>query len=268
MIDRGKRDVLGVGVNVIDYDGAVERIAQAAHAGESLAVTALAVHGVMTGALDREHRHRLNAFDLVVPDGQPVRWALNTLHYAGLPGRVYGPELMLRVCARAAREGLPIYLLGSTEAMLAALKAKLLARFPTLPIAGLEASRFRTLTPEERDAVAARIQASGARVTFVGLGCPRQEVWVYEMRERLAMPLLAVGAAFAFHAGHLDQAPPMMQKYGLEWFYRLVKEPDRLWRRYLLLNPAYLALFLLQLTHFYIVDPETARPPREEIRYG
>jgi exopolysaccharide biosynthesis WecB/TagA/CpsF family protein len=268
MIDRGKKNVLGVNVNIIDYEGAVERIAQAARDGQSLGVSALAVHGVMTGALDPEHRHRLNQLDLIVPDGQPVRWALNTLHFARLDNRVYGPELMLRVCARAEQDGLPIFLYGSTEPMLAALRERLLEKFPALIIAGSESSRFRTLTPEERDGVAERIRASGAKITFVGLGCPRQEIWVYEMKPHLQMPLLAVGAAFSFHAGHLEQAPPTMQKYGLEWLFRLVKEPTRLWRRYLMLNPLYLTLFFLQMTQFYTLEPDVTRPPAQEVRPG
>src|SRR5205823_13604830 len=162
-----------------------------------LAVSALAVHGVMTGVLDREHRYRLNHFDLLVPDGQPVRWALNALHRARLKDRVYGPTLMLKTCERAAEEGLPIFLYGSTAEVLAELQANLLRRFPTLRVAGTMPSRFRRLSAAERDETAAAIRASGAALTFVGLGCPRQEVWAFEMREALSMPVLAVGAAFA-----------------------------------------------------------------------
>lgn len=268
MIDRGKRNVLGVLIDQVDYEGAVERIAKAAHEGQSLGVSALAVHGVMTGALDREQRYRLNQLGLVVPDGQPVRWALNTFHRAGLRERVYGPELMLRVCQRAAQDGLPIYLYGSTPEMLQALQERLLAKFPGLIIAGSEPSKFRPVTPEEREEVIARIRASGAKITFVGLGCPRQEVWVYEMQQHLAMPLLAVGAAFAFHAGKLEQAPPRMQKYGLEWLYRLYREPARLWKRYLFLNPMYLWLFFLQMTRLHTITPESGTPPQQEVRPG
>src|SRR5262249_52258697 len=140
MIDRGKRAVLGIRINVVDYAAAVERIAAAAREGQPLAVSALAVHGVMTGVLDPEHRHRLNQFDLLVPDGQPVRWALNALHRARLRDRVYGPTLMLRTCQRAAEEGLPIFLYGGTAELLASLRDNLQRRFPALQIAGTTAS--------------------------------------------------------------------------------------------------------------------------------
>lgn len=267
MIDRGRHNVLGVLVHAVDYEAAVARIAAAARARRPLAVSALAVHGVMTGALDAAHRHRLNALDLVVPDGQPVRWALNWLYRARLPDRVYGPTLMLKTCERAAAEGLPVFLFGGTPELLDALQVNLRARFPNLQFAGARASRFRRLTPEERDETVAAIRASGAAITLVGLGCPRQEVWAYEFRQALSMPILAVGAAFNFHAGLLPQAPPALQKRGLEWLYRLAREPRRLWRRYLLLNPLYVLLLLLQAARLRAFDPRGAAP-REELLYG
>jgi exopolysaccharide biosynthesis WecB/TagA/CpsF family protein len=268
MIDRGKHNVLGVRIDAVDYEGAVARIVEAARQRRPLAVSALAVHGVMTGVLDAAQRHRLNRLDLVAPDGQPVRWALNLLHGAGLPDRVYGPNLMLRVCARAAEEGLPIFLYGATEEILADLRTSLLKRFWGLKIAGSRPSAFRQLSAEEQAKVADTIRASGAALTFVGLGCPRQEAWVFEMREALPMPLLAVGAAFAFHAGRLPQAPPRMQAVGLEWLYRLVREPLRLWRRYLLLNPLYVSLLLLQATRLWTIDPDRGPASVEPLRHG
>jgi exopolysaccharide biosynthesis WecB/TagA/CpsF family protein len=222
----------------------------------------------MTGVLDPAHRYRLNRFDLLVPDGQPVRWALNWLHRAGLGDRVYGPTLMLRVCERAAAERLPVYLYGGTAELLAALRARLVGRFPALAVAGARASQFRRLSEAERDEAVEAIRASGAALTFVGLGCPRQEVWAFEMRQALSMPVIAVGAAFNFHAGTLAQAPPLLQGWGLEWFFRLLKEPRRLWRRYLLLNPLYLTLLLLQRSGLRTFDPDHASPPAGEVRYG
>jgi len=230
-------------------------------------VSALAVHGVMTGALDPAHRHRLNAFDLLVPDGQPVRWALNFLYRTGLADRVYGPNLMLHVCERAAQEGLPIFLFGGTAEMLQSLQANLRNRFPRLQFAGVRPSRFRRLAPAENEELRREIRSSGAAITFVGLGCPRQEIWVYEHREALSMPLLAVGAAFSFHAGHTSQAPSFLQSRGLEWFYRLASEPARLWRRYLLLNPLYLTMLFFQGIGWYQLAERTPRP-HEELRYG
>ncbi|HEY2826905.1 MAG TPA: WecB/TagA/CpsF family glycosyltransferase [Pirellulales bacterium] len=268
MIDRGKFNVLGVQISAVDYSAAVERVMSAARLGEPLAVSALAVHGVMTGVLDQTHRYRLNSFDLVVPDGQPVRWALRLLHGESLPDRVYGPMLMQQVCRRAASEGLPIFLYGSTEANLQNLERRLVDQHLGLRIAGRRASAFRRLTTQERDEAAEEIRASGARLTLVGLGCPRQEVFVFEMRRLLSMPLLAVGAAFAFHAGTLPQAPVAMQRVGLEWVFRLMQEPGRLWKRYLLLNPLYLTLLGLQKTKLWNAARSLGQPPQEELRYG
>jgi N-acetylglucosaminyldiphosphoundecaprenol N-acetyl-beta-D-mannosaminyltransferase len=268
MIDRGKHSILGVRINAVDYTAAVERILSAARREKPLAVSALAVHGVMTGVLDQTHRYRLNHFDLVVPDGQPVRWALRWLHGEKLPDRVYGPNLMQKVCAQAARDGLPIFLYGSTETILQELKRRLIEQHPELKIAGHQASAFRRFTAAEQKEAAAAIRASGARIVLVGLGCPRQEVFVFEMRNHLPMPLLAVGAAFAFHAGILPQAPPTMQRLGLEWAYRFLQEPRRLWKRYLLLNPLYLILLGLQKLNFLNSANGLGQPPREELRYG
>jgi exopolysaccharide biosynthesis WecB/TagA/CpsF family protein len=268
MIDAGKHNLLGVRVDALDYEAAVEKIVAAARARRPLAVSALAVHGVMTGVLDPVHRHRLNHLDLVVPDGQPVRWGLNWLARAGLADRVYGPTLMLAVCAAAARAGLPVYLYGSRREVVEALAGNLAGRFPGLRVAGFEPSRFRQVTPGEKRAIARAIVASGAAITFVGLGCPRQEVWAYEYREALAMPILAVGAAFDFHAGRLKQAPAALQRWGLEWLYRFASEPRRLWRRYLFLNPLYLALLALQAAHLVSFDPDGTTPPPGELLHG
>jgi N-acetylglucosaminyldiphosphoundecaprenol N-acetyl-beta-D-mannosaminyltransferase len=254
-VGQGKRSVLGVLVDVTDYQDATERILQAARERRLFAVTALAVHGVMTGVQDRAHGARLNSFDLVTPDGQPVRMALNLLYRAGLGDRVYGPTLTLKVVERAAAEGLPIYLYGSTEPTLERLVPALEGMFPGLKIAGVEASKFRVSEPGEAVEIAERIKASGARLVLVGLGCPRQEVFTYAMRPLLDMPLLAVGAAFDYHAGLLKNPPAWMQKYALEWLWRLGLEPKRLWKRYVLLNPAYLARLGAQKTGLWKAAP-------------
>jgi exopolysaccharide biosynthesis WecB/TagA/CpsF family protein len=255
-------------VDAVDYDATVARVVCAAHQSQPLAISALAVHGLMTGALDRTHRYRLNRLDLVVPDGQPVRWALNRLYGVALPDRVYGPQLMLQICAEAAAQNLPIFLFGGSPALLTRLASQLEKKFAGLSIAGTRPSCFRTLTLRERDALIDEIRCSGAKITFVGLGCPRQEVFVYELRDAVRMPLLAVGAAFNFHAGQLAQAPAWMQRAGLEWLFRLASEPARLWRRYLLLNPLYLLLVGLQAVGLYRLDPAAARPPDREVCYG
>ena len=268
MIRGGKRDILGVMVDVVDYESAVDQILQAAKERRGFAATALAVHGVMTGALDPEQRFRLNEFDLVVPDGQPVRWALNLLHSARLSDRVYGPTLMLALCESCAREGIPIYLYGSNETVLTRLRERLQRRFPTLKIAGSQPSRFRRITSDEKSEIVRDIRRSGAQVVFAGLGCPRQEVWAYEFRDALSMPVVAVGAAFDFHAGTVPQAPRGMQNAGLEWLYRFAHEPRRLWRRYALLNPLYVAMVAAQGTRLVHFGNRASSRPDHEMNYG
>jgi N-acetylglucosaminyldiphosphoundecaprenol N-acetyl-beta-D-mannosaminyltransferase len=266
VIEAEKKNLLGVLVNGIDRESAADLILQSARERRTFAVSALAVHGVMEGVLDPAHLYRLNHLDMVVADGQPVRWALNLLHSVGLKQRVYGPSLTLSVLVRAEREHVPVYFYGSTDEILKLLCVNLKAQFPALIIAGMQASTFGRTAPEAADRTADRIRQSGAQVVFVGLGCPRQEVWAYEFRRRLAMPIIAVGAAFPFLAGTLRQAPKWMQDRGLEWLFRLCTEPRRLWRRYLLLSPMYLFLVACQLAGFRFRSE--GKPPDHEILYG
>ena len=268
MIDKGKHNVVGVNVFAVDYESAVDKIIDAARNRRPFGVSALAVHGVMTGVMDPMHRHRLNQLELIVPDGQPVRWALNLLHGCKLKERVYGPNLMLETCRAAAEEGVSIFLFGGKQELLDTLESQLLEKFPMLKIAGKLASKFRTVSQEEKQEIVDTINNSGASITMVGLGCPRQEVWAYEFKDSIRMPVLAVGAAFNFHAGELEQAPPFMQRLGLEWFFRLTREPKRLWQRYLILNPYYVSLVGLQMLGLKKFDPNATEMPTEEILYG
>ena len=260
--------VLGVNVSAVDYDAVVTLVLDAARRRAPLAVSALAVHGVMTGALDRVHRRRLNGLDVLTPDGQPVRWALRWLHGVALRDRVYGPELTLRVLDACARNGHPVYFYGSTPATLERLLAAATERFPGLRVAASAPSLFRRTSDEEADTIAASVRASGADVVFVGLGCPRQETWVFEYRDRIGLPLLAVGAAFDFLAGTLPQAPQQLQDRGLEWAYRLAQEPGRLWRRYLFLNPLYLLGLAAQRLRLRVAEPLTPDGSEPLERYG
>ncbi|MFL5482590.1 MAG: WecB/TagA/CpsF family glycosyltransferase [Gemmatimonadaceae bacterium] len=268
MINKGKRSVLGVEVDVTDYESAADRTVDAAKRGTPFAVTALPVHGIMTGATDPEHRYRLNSFDLLVPDGQPVRWALNLLYKVGLKERVYGPTLMLTICERLEATGLPIYLYGSRQETIDLLSKNLERRFPALKIAGSQPGRFKVLSSAERAEINRTIKESGAALVFVGLGCPRQEIWAYENHDALSMPAVCVGAAFDFHAGTVAQAPPTLQRVGLEWAYRLMREPRRLWRRYVLLNPLYVAMITAQATGAVNFNSRPTRRPAKALNYG
>lgn len=267
MVDLGKKNILGVGIDAVDYQAARTRILEAALQRRPYGVSALAVHGVMTGFTDRHQRHRLNALELVTPDGQPVRWALNVLHRTALSDRVYGPILMSGVCEDAARHDLPIYLYGSSGAVLRRLENELKTTYPRLVIAGRQSSRFRRTSAEEKTQIVKNVVDSGARLTLVCLGCPRQEVFAYEYRKALCMPTIAVGAAFDYHAGLLQEPAARIQRMGLQWAYRLLQEPKRLWRRYLVLNPAYLMLLAIQATGLWRPAME-GTPPDEELRFG
>jgi N-acetylglucosaminyldiphosphoundecaprenol N-acetyl-beta-D-mannosaminyltransferase len=264
----GKRNVLGVLVDACTYESATSEVILAAREGRCLGVTALAVHGLMVGRRDPVQRYRLNQLDLVVPDGQPVRWALNLCHSAGLRNRVYGPTLMLWLCRAAADLAFPVYLYGSTSVVVEELARKLQLRFPLLRIAGAEPSQFRPITRSEKEELIQRIRASGARLTFVGLGCPRQEVFVYESRHALEMPVISVGAAFDYHSGFMREPPRWVQRSGLQWAHRLIQEPRRLWKRYLLLNTGFLILLGCQLSGFWHPDPSDAEAPVGDLLLG
>jgi exopolysaccharide biosynthesis WecB/TagA/CpsF family protein len=236
-----KVSLFGVDVSITNYQEATEAIIAAARGRQSAIVSCHAVHALVTAADDPLLRRQVNTFDMITPDGQPVRWAVNLLYGAGLTDRVYGPELTLRVCRRAAEEGVPIYLYGGTDGVLELLRGNLLAQFPGLRIVGAESPPFRPLTAQEDRDMVRRVRDSGARLVFIGLGAPKQDVFAYEHRDEFEAVQLCVGAAFDFHAGIKPMAPAWMQRRGLEWLYRLVQEPKRLWRRYLVTNSAFLA---------------------------
>ena len=232
---------------ISDYEEVVAWMEAVIAAGARAYVTAAAVNLVMSAREDPRARAAVLGATLAVPDGQPLVWALHALGHARAT-RVYGPDLMARFCARAAAGGTPIYLYGGrTPEALGLLERRLRERFPGLQIAGGFSPPFRELTPEEEREVLAAIDASGAQVVWVGTGQPKQEKWMLAMRPRLSAPLLVgVGAAFDFHAGLVPQAPAWMQRRGLEWVYRLWREPRRLWRRYARYNPLFVAGFLRQ----------------------
>ena len=242
-----RAEILGIPLAVSDYEQVMDWM-QGVIASEGRAsLTAAAVNLVMSAREDPETMSAVLGTTLVVPDGQPLVWALKALGNEDAT-RVYGPDLMARFCARAALDATPIYLYGGkTEESLALLEARLRERFAGLRIAGGYSPPFRPLSAVEQDAVVAEIDASGAQVVWVGIGQPKQEKWMAQMRPRLSAPLLVgVGAAFDFHAGLLAQAPPWMQRNGLEWSYRLAREPRRLWRRYARYNPLFVAGFARQ----------------------
>jgi N-acetylglucosaminyldiphosphoundecaprenol N-acetyl-beta-D-mannosaminyltransferase len=242
-------EILGIPLAVSDYEQVMDWMDAMIAAGRRGYLTAAAVNLIMAAQEDPDTRAAVLGATLAVPDGQPLVWALHALGHARAT-RVYGPDLMAGFCARCARAGTPIYLYGgrSPEA-LAELEQRLRERFVGLHIAGGFSPPFRALTAEEESLAIEQINGSGAAVVWVGTGQPKQEKWMAHMRPRLTAPLLVgVGAAFDFHAGLVSQAPSWMQRNGLEWAYRLSREPRRLWRRYARYNP----LFVLGFTRQYL----------------
>jgi N-acetylglucosaminyldiphosphoundecaprenol N-acetyl-beta-D-mannosaminyltransferase len=243
--------VLGIPIALTDYERTLRWIDDIVAARERGYVGVANVHSVMAAAEDPELRRALLRSSLNVPDGMPLVWALNLLGHS-LRDRVYGPELMARACARAADSGQRFYLYGGrNQGALVQLALNLRTRYPGIRIVGGYSPPHRPLSDEEEDQIAREINATGADVVWVGIGVPKQEKWMAAMRGRLDAPLLiGVGAAFDFHAGLVPQAPPRLQSAGLEWLYRLVQEPRRLWRRYLRYNPRFVAAFARQFaTH-------------------
>jgi exopolysaccharide biosynthesis WecB/TagA/CpsF family protein len=239
-----KYDLFGVRVAASTYDEIVDVVARAAEERIPAIVSLHAVHAIVESTRDPDLLAKVNKFNAVLPDGQPVRWALNNLHGVGLKERVYGPELMLRLCRRAAESGIPIYLYGSVPEVIERLQQKLLEKFPELQIAGAESPPFRALTADEDDDVVRRINESGAGILFIGLGCPKQDHFAAEHADHIHAVQVCVGAAFDFHAGTKPMAPAWMQLHGLEWVYRLTREPRRLWKRYLHTNSVFVAKWL------------------------
>lgn len=235
-----KVEVFGVGLSVVDYSQACEEIISAAKERRSFAMSALATHGLMESVSDAHLRRLVNGIDLVTPDGQPVRWAMNLLHCTRLEDRVYGPDLTGLVCEDAAKEGIGVYLFGSTLETVETLSRKLSERFPGLIISGMQPDRFREATPEEDREDILRINRSGAGIVLVGRGCPRQERWVADHQGKINAAMMAVGAAFDYYAGNLKRPPRWMQRNGLEWLFRLIQEPRRLFGRYLVTNNKFL----------------------------
>jgi exopolysaccharide biosynthesis WecB/TagA/CpsF family protein len=231
--------------SITDYNRASETIINAARQRKSFGMSALAVHGLIETVKDKSLRAMVNSLDMVVPDGQPIRWALNSFYKAGLEDRVTGPILTKYVLAKASEEKLSVYLYGSTPQTLEKFTAFIHINYPGVKISGIHPDRFREATPEEDLADISKINDSGANIVLVGRGCPRQEKWVAGHLGKINAAMMAVGAAFDFHAGNISQAPLWMQQAGLEWFYRLVQEPGKLWKRYLTTNPHFIILFLV-----------------------
>jgi len=244
------RRVVAMRIDATSYEDASRRVVRWAREGRSAYVCVASVHMVMEAFDSVELRRVVNGASLVTPDGMPLVWALRGLGVREA-SRVYGPELMPHVVEKAAHEGVPIGLYGGTPESMETLCRVLKERYPSVKIVCGISPPFRPLTPEEDEAVTREIVSSGARILFVGIGCPKQERWMVAHKERIPAVMVGVGAAFDFHTGRVRQAPRWMRSAGLEWAFRLMMEPRRLWKRYAKHNPRFVALVLLQLMGLY-----------------
>lgn len=227
--------VLSVPIDVIGWDAAVKRIMVWAGARASRYVTICNAHVVVTASRSPDYFKVIAGSDMATPDGAPVAWMIRKLGFPQQP-KVSGPDLMPRLLEQASSAGVPVFLLGSTPETLALLVERIRERHPRILIGGTCSPPFRPLSDDERQAIVAQINDSGAGLVFVGLGCPKQERWMAEHRGKVNAVMLGVGAAFDFYAGSVKRAPEWMQRNGLEWLHRLLSEPRRLWKRYLTTN--------------------------------
>jgi N-acetylglucosaminyldiphosphoundecaprenol N-acetyl-beta-D-mannosaminyltransferase len=258
-------NILGVGISTIDMDMALQTIEGWLARREPNYVCVTGVHGVMESQRDTELRRIHNAAGLVTPDGMPLVWTSRVLGFRHVQ-RVYGPDLMLALCERSALQGYRHFLYGGAPGVAAKLASCLQGLFPGLDIAGAYCPPFRPVTPEEDLAVVEQINAAHPDIVWVGLSTPKQERWMATHVRRLRAPVLVgVGAAFDFLSGVKRQAPRWMQRSGLEWLFRLMLEPRRLWRRYMMNNPWFLWLLLLTALgwkHYELEVPVRSNEPQ------
>lgn len=243
---RNRVSILAAPIDVLTWDKALEQLFGWVTHHESRYVCICNVHSVVTASQDSAFKEVIANADMATPDGAPVAKLMRLLGYVGQQ-RINGPDLMWRYCEQAQYRDESVFFYGNSDESLAILKSKLLTAFPTLKIAGAFSPPFRALTTEEDEAIVTQINASGAGLVWVSLGCPKQEYWMAEHRGRINAVMVGVGAAFDYHAGTLKRAPLWMQHNSLEWFYRLLSEPKRLWKRYLITNTLFMVKAFKQL---------------------
>lgn len=241
-----KQNVIGSPIDMITWSNAINTLASWGAEHESRVVCICNAHSVVTAKSDTEFNEVIQHADMATPDGAPVAWMIKKV--SGQPqDRINGPDLMLKYCEHAEKIGQSIYLYGGKESTLETLVEVLKSNYPNLKIAGYLSPPFRELTEDEKQKIIRDINSSGANTVWVGLGCPKQEKWMYEHQGKINAVMIGVGAAFDYHAGTIKRAPKWMQNSGLEWFHRLCSEPRRLWKRYLVTNTLFILYALKQL---------------------
>jgi N-acetylglucosaminyldiphosphoundecaprenol N-acetyl-beta-D-mannosaminyltransferase len=241
-------NILGVGVSAVNMETALRQTESLLDRGEQGYVCVTGVHGIMEAQSDSKFRDILNHSFITTPDGMPTVW-LGRIHGFKHMSRVYGPDYMLGLCERSVTKGYRHFLYGGKTGVAEELRVELSRRFPGLQIVGTYTPPFRPLNADEEDDLRSQLEMSQADVLWCGLSTPKQERFMAVYSQRMPVKLMVgVGAAFDLLSGNLSEAPDWMKKAGLQWLYRLIKEPRRLWRRYLINNPKFTWLTLLQLT--------------------
>lgn len=237
---------LTVGISAVTFDQACGTIAQWIEQRQRHYINVCTTHTLLECYDAPALSAIVNQAGLATPDGMPLVWLGRA--YGHRVERVYGPDLMLALCDLGQARGYRHFFYGGAAGVPELLAQKLRAQYPRIQVAGTYSPPYRALTAAEEQSVAATINGSGADIVWVGLGTPKQDYWVAQFRPLLDAPvLIAVGAAFDFHAGRVRQAPRWMQRSGLEWLFRLAQDPGRLWRRYILGNPRFVYLLMRQL---------------------
>jgi len=250
MIFKGKFKIIENRITACDYEFVLKKIEEAVKNKKSLLISPIASHTLVRAKYNKNLKKILDGFEYLVPDSQWVRWSLDWLYGVKLPNRVYGPELMLRICALSEKESYKIFLYGTTFKTLSLLEINLKKKFPKLKITGLEPSKFRELTKREWQELVDKIIKSKSEIIFIGLGSPLQEIFSYKLnnllkRRKVFKVIIPVGAAFDFISGVKKQAPKWMGDWGLEWFFRLINE-THLYNRYLIYGIIFLIFMLAQ----------------------
>lgn len=250
MVYKGKHKIIDSFITACDYNFLLEKIVRSITTKNTLLISPISSHTLVRMHYDKKLRNVLNNFDYLVPDSQWVRWSIPFLYGKdkSIDDRVYGPELMLKTCNLSQKKSYRIFLYGNTSGVLKALKKKLHDKFLNLKIVGTEESRFRNLSKKEWNTLTEKIKKRNTNIIFISLGSPKQEVFGYKLSKKLAQPviIIPVGAAFNFISENKAQAPKYLQKIGLEWFFRFLHEPVRLFMRYFVCGLLFLGLVLSQ----------------------
>lgn len=241
--------VVSLTPNVLDHEKAIAAIDALVHQGSGGYVCFSTVHMVMESYDDAEFSAKVNAADLIVTDGMPLVWMQRRQGRTDAQ-RIRANDLMIALCEHAAKTCVTVGFYGGKQEVIDAIISRAGRELPDLKIVYAFSPPFRPLTDDEDVAIVNEINNASPQILFMGLGCPKQENWMSAHRDKLKAVMLGVGASFDFYAGNVSECPDWIGRFGLEWLYRLTQEPKRLWRRYLILNPRFMFLAMLQLTGF------------------